>query len=67
MADPEENTNENEEATDEPEEEPTTERRDPITLLGINANGHLMSKVDTTAGFTLRINNEGHLEVVYSE
>lgn len=49
------------------EEESTVERKDPVALLGINADGHLMGKVDTTAGFTLRINNNGHLEVVYSE
>ena len=61
MADNEENTSEPE------EEEAVVERREPITLLGINANGHLLSKVDTTAGYTLRINNNGHLEVVYSE
>lgn len=55
----------NEENTSEPEE--VAERRDPITLLGINANGHLLHKTDVTAGYTLRINNNGHLEVVYSE
>lgn len=59
MPDNETNTSESEEAV--------AERRDPITILGINANGHLLVKTDTTAGYTLRINNQGHLEVVYSE